>query len=234
MPIGTGERTVKAFELKRPYVIRQHGRLYTIVNDVHRGSIAYPAVVEGRASGTASSPKRSAHATKVTRDKTSDKINIDEVAKLLGLPDWDRITELNQDHYWEMSRGAPDEEAEMKAQHEAEEDVYAQWYDAVEHTADNLFGEHGLEIHPTGKQGTEKRRYDFKIVPQTSWKDAAEKIRETINGVGDFHFDDLAEFLRSGPYTARQAVLAHLGYIKRYPAVYGGLGANQMYEQHWR
>jgi hypothetical protein len=172
--------------------------------------------------------------TKTDRDKTSDKINIDQIAKLLGLPDWDRIDDLNQSHYWEMSQGVADEEEQLDAERAAQDDVYNQWYDAVEHTADNLFGEHGLEIKPTGKQGTEKRRYDFKIVPQNSWNDAADKIRETINGVGDFHFDNLTEFLRSGPYTARQAVLSHLGYIKRYPAVFGGLGPNQMYEQAWR
>ena len=61
-----------------------------------------------------------------------------------------------------------------------------------------------------------------------------EKIRETINGVGDFHFSSLREFLDSGPYTARQAVLGHLRSIRSYPAVYGGSGAHQMYEQHWR
>lgn len=51
---------------------------------------------------------------------------------------------------------------------------------------------------------------------------------------GDFHFDSLREFLASGPYTARQAVLSHLGYLKRHPHVYGGPSPRQMYEQHWR
>jgi hypothetical protein len=64
--------------------------------------------------------------------------------------------------------------------------------------------------------------------------DAADKIRETINGVGDVHFNSLGEFLKAEASTAKQAVLSHLGYVKRYPAVYGGLGANQMYEQAWR
>lgn len=80
---------------------------------------------------------------------------------------------------------------------------------------------------------TDKRRYDFKIVPSNSWDDAANKIRETINGVGTFHFNNLREFLSSGPYTARQAVLSHLGYIKRYPDVYGGSGARQLYDRAW-
>ena len=153
---------------------------------------------------------------------------------MFDLPDWERIDERNQQHYWEMSRSAEGEDAQMDAESEARDEVYGQWYDAVESAASKLFEEHGLELDPTGKQGTEKRRYDFKIVPSNSWNDAANKLRETINGVGDLHFNDVKEFLHAGPYSARQAVLSHLGYIKRYPAVYGGQGAHQMYEQAWR
>lgn len=171
---------------------------------------------------------RPAHATKAKatkeRGKASDKINIDQLAALLGLPSWDRIDELNQQTYWEMAGQHDDEEAQMDAERAAQDEIYNQWYDAVERTADTLFGEHGLEIQPTGKQGTATRRYDFKIVPTTSWDDAARKMRETISGVGD----------EPSTGTSRQTVLAHLGYIKRYPHVYGGLGAHQMYEQHWR
>jgi len=183
--------------------------------------------------------ERPAHATKAkSGDKGSDKTNIAQLAEMFGLPDWDKIDEMNQHHYWEMSRGAEGEEAQLEAESEARDEVFAQWYDAVEQAASKLFEEHGLELQPAGKSHTktkaERRPYELKIVPTTSWMDAANKIRETINGVGDFHFNDLAEFLRSGPYTARQAVLSHLGYIQRYPAVYGSQGAKQMYEQHWR
>jgi len=180
------------------------------------------------------SAKKASHATKKTRHavkaKTagpSDKISIAQLATLFGLPDWDRVDDMNQDTYWEMARGAEDtEEAERAAQ----EEVYNKWYDAVESAAANLFEHHGLELQPTGKKGSEKRSYDLKIVPSKSWDDAANKIRETINGVGNFHFNDLREFLRSGPYTAKQAVISHLGYIKRYPDVYGSSSASRLYE----
>lgn len=186
-------------------------------------------------SGATSASTKRAHATKVKApSKTSDKINIDQLAKLLDLPDWDRIDELNQQHYWEMSQGITDEDEQLEAERAAQEDVYNQWYDAVESTAERLFEEHGLELHQTGKQGTEKRRYDFKIVPQNSWDDAANKLRETINGVGDFHFNSLSEFLKAEASTARRAVLSHLGSVKKYPHVFGGLGARQMYDQAWR
>lgn len=176
-----------------------------------------------------SSKKKTAHATKA-KAGIGDKMNIDQLAKLFGLPDFDKIDEMNQDHYHEMSQGAGDEE---EAEREAQTAVYNQWYDAVESAASKLFEQHGLELTPTGKQGTEKRRYEFKIVPSKSWDDAANKLRETINGVGDFHFDNLREFLASGPYTAKQAVLSHLGYIKRYPDVYGSSSARRMYDSAW-
>jgi len=181
-------------------------------------------------------PRARAHATKLakTGDKTSDKINVDHLAKMFGLPDWDKIDELNQQHYWEMAHGAGDEEAQMAAESTAQDEVYGKWYDAVVHAASTLFDEHGLELQPTGKQGTEDRRYDFKIVPSASWNAAADKIRTTLNGVGTFHFDDLKDFLSSGPYTARQAVLSHLGTIRSYPEVYGSRDARQLYDQHWR
>jgi len=189
-----------------------------------------------KGSGVRHATKRVAHATK-TSDKTSDKITIDQLAKLFDLPDWERIDEMNQQHYWEVSRGAEGEEAQMEAESEARDEIYRQWYDAVESAATKLFEEHGLELlamKNTRKVQKNYRPHVLKIIPSKSWSDAADKIRETINGVGTLHFNTLKEFLDSGPYTARQAVLSHLGYIKRYPAVYGGLGANQMYEQAWR
>jgi hypothetical protein len=174
---------------------------------------------------------------KAKASKADDRITIDQLAEMFGLPAWDKIDEMNQQHYWEMSRGAEGEEAQLAAEREAQDEIYRQWYDAVEHASTRLFEEHGLEL--LGMKHTRKlhpnyRPHQLKIIPSKSWSDAADKIRETINGVGTFHFNGLREFLDSGPYTPRQAVLSHLGSIKRYPAVYGGLGAHQMYEQHWR
>ena len=188
----------------------------------------------GHATKKAATPTAVAKASKAG---PSDKITIDQLAKLLGLPDWDRVDEMNQHNYWEMSRGAEDEDAQIEAEQKAQEEIYRQWYDAVESTAEKLLGEHGLELlamKHTRKIQQNYRPHVQKIIPSKSWSDAANKIRETINGVGDLHFNDLSEFLKAEASTAKQAVLAHLGVIKRYPAVYGGLGANQMYEQAWR
>ena len=197
----------------------------------------------GPVSGAARGSKRSAHATKSkTGDKTTDKTDIAALASMFGLPDWDSVDEMNQQNYWETAKGEEDEKAQQAAEAAAQDDVYAQWYDAVEHAASKLFEEHGLELQPAGKwhpsthakTKAERRPFQLKIVPSKSWDDAAEKLRETINGVGYFHFNSLREFLDSGPYTARQAVLSHLGYIKQHPDVYGGQSARDLYDRHWR
>jgi hypothetical protein len=182
------------------------------------------------------------HATKTKTPtararENSDKITIDQLAKLLELPDWEKIDEMNQQHYWEMSRGAEDEEAQLEAERAEQDKVYRKWYDAVEHAAEKLFGEHGLELlamKHTRKIQQNYRPHQLKIIPSKSWSDAADMIRETISGGGwPYDFNNLREFLDSGPYTARQAVLSHLGHVRNYPAVYGGISARQMYENAW-
>jgi hypothetical protein len=176
--------------------------------------------------------------------KSTDRIDIDQLAKLFHLPAFDDVQERN----WEYIANAGDDairasdydeensEAEKlreDAEQAAGEELYSKWYDAVEHVADELFGEHGLDLKPVDKR-IKLRAYTLRIVPHVSWNDAADRIRETINGVGEFYFEDLQEFLMSGPWTARQAVLAHLGYIRSYPAVYGGPGPNQIYDSFVR
>lgn len=171
------------------------------------------------------SKSRRAHATK----KTGSKINLDQIAKMFGLPEWDDVDERNQHYYYEAARGAEDEEA---AETEARDELFRKWHDAVERVAEDLFGEHGLELDPLGKD--KRLAYEYKIIPKVNWNEAANKIRETLNGVGYFHFNDLKEFLRSGPYTAQQAVLSHLGTIADYPAVYGSSSARRIYDAAMR
>ena len=62
IPIDPIPRTIKPFELDRPYVVRHRGRLYTIVLDTRRGErVAHPAEIETR--GTRS------HATTKATDR---------------------------------------------------------------------------------------------------------------------------------------------------------------------
>jgi hypothetical protein len=54
---------------------------------------------------------------------------------------------------------------------------------------------------------------------------------EIVNGVGYFHFDNLKDFLDSGPYTPREAVLSHLHWLKDRAEVYGDVRPNLQYDR---
>lgn len=152
-------------------------------------------------------------------------LDVSQLAKLLDLPSWEDIDELHMDYYWEcVDSDATEAEAQYQAD-AARDDTMRSWRHGVLGAAEQLLGEHGLEL--TGGP------WDYQLVPTVSWRDAANKIRQTVNGVGYFHFGTLAEFLESGPYTAREAVLSHLGYVKRYPEVYGTSSARSLYEHSW-
>jgi hypothetical protein len=70
--------------------------------------------------------------------------------------------------------------------------------------------------------------------PAETWRDAAQAIMETINGVGPFRFRSLGEFLKSGPYSPCEAVMEHLHWIKRYPDVYGSHSARSIVDRAMR
>lgn len=205
--------------------------------------------------------RRLVHAALVARAKarrkrtiTGDDVKtIDDLAKLLGLTSYEKLSDLNQDAFAEAGSYAykaalreadedEDEDAEsvaaaasMKAEEAAETDLYHQWYNAVEYVADNLFEEHGLELVPRPRNKTDKYPYEFRIAPTTTWHKAAAKILRTLNGVGfPGSFDTLQDFLESGPYTSRSAVLSHLGYVKMHPEVYGTSSPQRMFESHMR
>jgi hypothetical protein len=89
--------------------------------------------------------------------------------------------------------------------------------DAILYAAEKLFGEHELELIPLKRSA-----WAWKIVPTKTWKKSAYKIIDTVNGVGMFRYDSLKDFLESGPYTERQAVLSHVGWIPARYEVYNG------------
>ncbi len=178
----------------------------------------------------------------INRWKVSDKRNVDEIAEMLGISEWDEISELNQDYYWEATHdGREDGESEedheerhFKARQDVEDEDFRNWHDSVMHAADRAFGDCGLELVPITKKAHRgnTRPYDYRIVPKKSWNDAAEQIMDVINGIGMFGFSSLKEFLSSGPYTAREAVLEHLGYVEDRHKVYGDISPKSMYERH--
>jgi hypothetical protein len=103
-----------------------------------------------------------------------------------------------------------------------------QYLNALESIANKLLGEHGLMLQNT------KHSWEKRIIPCESWKDAANKIRLTINGYGGFYFETLKDFLNSGPYTPRGAVLNHLHWLKTWYKVYGYPNAKAQLERAMR
>jgi hypothetical protein len=133
-----------------------------------------------------------------------------------------------------LGEGKSEEEAEeiaQKAESEERGEEYSKWHDAVVETADHVFGKVGIKLVPKSNARTP---YEYKFVPQKSWKDSANEIREIINGVGYFHFDTLKEFLSSGPYTEREAVLYHLHHAMSYGEVYGDSSPKDIFDRNYR
>lgn len=164
-----------------------------------------------------------------------------DLAELLGLTTWDDISERNYEHVWEagdISVRAAREEADGEdiddesirdaAECAAETALYSAWSDAVSEIADHMFEMYGMVL-----RRIQSRPGYWRIVPSGpvgTWERCADEFRATINGVGEFHFATLKEFLESGPYTAREAALSHLGYMRRHYEVYGGQGIRSRFE----
>ena len=169
-------------------------------------------------------------------------LTVDQLAGLFDLPSWEELDDDNYlfSHYdyaysQALEEGKTEEEAEkiaQKAEGEARDELYGKWHEGVTQAADRLFEVHGLELIP---ESDDRVPYKYSVEPKKSWRDAADKVLETINGVGYFHFNTLEEFLESGPYTPKEAVLLHTHYFVRYPEVYGpGWDAESIYEMYLR
>jgi len=163
----------------------------------------------------------------------SDKVTLDDLAKLIGASDFDKLYESNSDYAWDAGRAAvPDDwDGEItdspdfqEAEEAANSALWKAWQKSVLAVIEPLFDEHKLDL-------AEIDSYNYKIVPKTTWEVAADAIRRTINGVGYFEFSSLREFLSSGPYTARQAVLLHLGSIPDWTEVYEGGSTKHAFER---
>ena len=171
-------------------------------------------------------------------------LTVNEIAGLLGLYTFDALDDDSMDYrfeagqhaYEEALRRGLDEDAAETARDYAEEeisrDLFSQWHGAVMQAAERLFDAHGLKlvpVHPRHLQCTQ-----FKVLPTTTWKNAANEIRKTINGVGMFYFASVREFCNAMPDTPRGTALTHLHWLVEYPRVYGTTTARSMYERAFR
>lgn len=174
--------------------------------------------------------------------KVTDRIDVDQFAKMFKLPSWESVQEQNVDYISESSGYArregrqedmSEEEIEaasQKAEEEASEEVYRNWHGAVTSAADELFGHHKLVLVPLRKKKT-PYPFEFRIEPAhgATWGDAAKALAATIDGVG-LTYEDPNEYARA----PKNYVLSRLGWIGAYPEVYGTSNPSRIYERSWR
>ena len=122
--------------------------------------------------------------------------------------------------------GFTDDEAEVKAQEaeqEERDDEFKKYVQRIVNTINYLLNFHDIELE------VKKKRY---YLTSKSWKETAEKVKETINGMGPFWYDSLKEFKEVGPYKSYcAAVCSHLHWLKDYPQVYGETSYRRVYER---
>lgn len=184
-----------------------------------------------------------------------DTLTIDQIAKLMGVSSVSQFSEENinggsetygQCYDYLIEEGKTPEEAEegaMKAESEELDKLIRNYADAVLMVAENLFEKHGLSLvalkRNKSKASCANGGYAvgepvYRVVPNISWKDAGKQLLLTIHGVGLFEFHSYHEFLLSGPYTPKQAVLHHLSWISSYPKVYSDRSVSMMIESRMK
>lgn len=184
-------------------------------------------------------------------------LTINEMCKLLGIDTLEKIMEDmftfdNFSHVYSIKleearrRGLSEEEAEKSASVSAEEyeneetDKYLTKYkNAVLSVIEELFGYHDLVLVHSPKKNEPNR---WMIQPKNTnrhnrpdWTEPLAKIVKTINDYGQFHFHDIIELLRSGPYlSTRIGVLNHKHWVLVYNEIYEGTKARSMVERKMR
>jgi len=145
----------------------------------------------------------------IKKERLNPVVDYDRIADLLGVP---TLNEMDDKYWWEC---APDDPT-SEDPHSSERDEYwSRYANGLMAVFEELCEVHDLVLDQRGKEPV------WVVRPKVRWKYSAKCVMETINGVGLFHFNNLPEFLDSGPYTERAAVLTHLHWLKRYPDVYG-------------
>lgn len=168
-----------------------------------------------------------------------DTFTMAELAKVLGIKlidpmDWG--FDISGYYDYHIKQGLSEEEAQEKAEEEANEELdehFDNYCNAVEEVFETYFGYVNLDVIRTTAHGPDWGYSEalYKLQPQKDWKDSLKLIIEIINGVGYFHFNSVKELLDSGPYTPKEAVLSHIGYVSEYGDVYGEASPSRMLQR---
>ena len=167
------------------------------------------------------------------RKMTTNRVDFDQICRILKVDTWEqRDDRIFESYGWDADAS---EEENLATEEESRDEAFRAYHDAVMSVTEEAFAEHGLMLEgvPFGRSPVAHPWY-FRILPKHDWKDAASHIRETIDGFGLFVFGSLRNFLASGPYTPREAVLNHIGWIPDWYRVYGNGTASYHVERKMR
>lgn len=140
-------------------------------------------------------------------NKASDHIDFDTLCKTLNIPSW---SERHIPEYEVIYSDATD---------------FSKFVNVVESVALIFFGYYYLDL-----ECVSPGQYRISPMGNTSWRQVAARLCRTIKDFGMFYFSSTQEFLDSGPYTAKQAVLNHLHWIAEHSAVYGDQSPHTLVE----
>lgn len=143
-----------------------------------------------------------------------------------------KLNELSRNHDHEHSADLIDDLAREfadKCEDKERDELYSKYCDAIVRVFETFLIHHNLQLNTFSKKTVKHF-----IIPVVSWRDAANHILETVNGVGFFYFNSLRDFLDSGPYSPKQAVMSHLHWMKRYSDVYGGYSPQKLLDSFMR
>jgi hypothetical protein len=156
----------------------------------------------------------------------------------MKLPSWESIDDDFESETYSyifkksVEDGYSDETAEEKAQEvevRERDEYYKQWKNAIESAIESVLSPHGLTLICE-----DKGKYSIGKTCKT-WKEVAENVIDTINGVGMFYFNNVEEFKSCGPYKSYcEAVFNHIHWMCRRSEVYGDRGYQSVYENSWR
>lgn len=156
----------------------------------------------------------------LSKKELSAVVDYDRIAELLGVK---TLREMDEKYWVDCAPDDPNSEDPISSERD---EYWLQYEQAMLSAFEKMLDAHDLKAEPH-----KGRTYELIIKPKASWKFAAEMVRETINGVGIFYYNSLDEFIDSGPYTHRAAVVTHLHWLKRRPEVYGEESYRHMVER---
>ena len=154
--------------------------------------------------------------------ESKDMLTREEVCSLLGVKSFDAFYETYEgwvlEHHWEKTAGIPEETTEWEAASEESSDYTG---NALSQAWEAAF-KAAVKVLEEAFRLSLKESDDRLHITSPSWEASAQEVIECINGYGLFHFQDVDDLIRSGPYEgAKGATLSHLHWIQEWGAVFG-------------